>query len=66
MTDKELLYKYKMQILRKEHIKGLYDCGYLYDPDIEAICKSIVELEFLILGRMSRGKKATKAINKGV
>lgn len=59
VEDKALLYEYKMQVLRKEHIKGLFDCGYLYNADIEAICKNIAKLENLILRRMSRTKEGS-------
>lgn len=61
MTNKELLYEYKIQVLRKEHIKGLFDCGYLYNADIEAICKNIAKLENLILRRMSKATKASES-----
>lgn len=60
VEDKELLYEYKIQVLRKEHIKGLFDCGYLYNADIEAISKNIAKLENLILRRMSRTTKASE------
>lgn len=54
VEDRELLYKYAIWILRKEHLKALFDSGYLYDADFEDVDKNIAKLENLILRRMSR------------
>lgn len=61
IEDRELLHKYAMWILRKEYLKGLFDCGYIYDADIEDVDKNIVKLENLILRKMSRATKASES-----
>lgn len=61
VEDRELLYKYTIWILRKEHLKALFDSGYLYDADFEDVDENIAKLENLILRRMSRGTKASES-----
>lgn len=61
VEDRELLHKYVIWILRKEYLKGLFDCGYLYDADIKEVDKNIVKLKNLILRRMSRATKASES-----
>ncbi len=61
VEDRELLYKYTIWILRKEHLKALFDSGDLYDADFEDVDKNIAKLENLILRRMSRTTKASES-----